>query len=112
MAKRKMDGGMNDIVSQYLKKVKCEKTSKMFGTESSSENDHSKSLKKFIKFLKQKETEKENRVEDDLGFEINFGAFQPEKKVSFLSQHPSIYMLNCDHVNSRFLCINYDLRYY
>ena len=83
MAKRKMDGGMNDIVSQYLKKVKCEKTSKMFGTESSSENDHSKSLKKFIKFLKQKETEKENRAEDDLGFEINFGAFQPEPKVSF-----------------------------
>ena len=48
---------------------------------------HSKSLKQFIKFLKQKEMEKENRVEDDLGFEINFEAFQPEKKVSFRAQY-------------------------
>ena len=83
MAKRKMDFGLDDIVTEYLKKIKCEKTSKMFGTESSSETDLSKSLKKFMKFLKQKETEKENRAEDDLGFEINFGAFQPEPKVSF-----------------------------
>ena len=83
MAKRKMNGGLDDIVTEYLKKIKCEKTSKMFGTESSSKSDHSKSLKKFMKFLKQKEMEKENRVEDDLGFEINFGAFQPATKVSF-----------------------------
>ena len=55
----------------------------MFGTNRSSENDHSKSLKKFMKFLKQNETKKENRVEDDLGFEINFGALQPATKVSF-----------------------------
>ena len=87
MAKRKIGGGLDEFVMEHLKKIKCEKTSKMFGTESSSERDHSKSLKKFIKFLKQKETEKENRVEDDLGFEINFGAFQPEKKVSFRAQY-------------------------
>ena len=83
MAKRKIDCKMDDIIMEYLKKVKCEKTSKMFGTERPGENDHSKSLKKFMKFLKQNETEKENRVEDDLGFEINFGAFQPATKVSF-----------------------------
>ena len=83
MAKRKLDCKLDDLVMEYLKKVKCEKTSKMFGTEGSSENDHSKSLKKFMKFLKQNETEKENHVEDDLGFEINFGAFQPATKVSF-----------------------------
>ena len=87
MAKRNLDSSLDYIVKEHLKKIKCEKTSKMFGTESSSEKDHSKSLKKFIKFMRQKETEKENRVEDDLGFEINFGAFQPEKKVSFRAQY-------------------------
>ena len=86
MAKRKMANGLDDIVMEHFKKVKCEKTSKMFVTESSSESDHSKSLQKFIQFMKQKETEKENRVEDELGFEINFGAFQPEPKVSFPSK--------------------------
>ena len=83
MPKRKLDRKLDDIIMEYLKKVKCEKTSKMFGAESSSESDHSKSLKKFMKFLKQKEMEKESRVEDDLGFEINFGAFDPGKKVRF-----------------------------
>ena len=84
MGKRKIDCSLDDIVIGYLKKVKCEKTSKMFGAETSSESDHSKSLKKFIKNLKQSEIKKENRIEDDLGFEINFGAFQPEPKVRFL----------------------------
>ena len=97
MAKRKMDCGLDDIVTEYLKKVKCEKSSKMFGAERSSASDHSKSLKKFMKFLKQKEKEKENRGEDDLGFEINFGAFQPEKKVSFLLLSVAISL--CDSHN-------------
>ena len=69
---------------EHLKKVKCEKTSKMFGNESSGSttsirNEHSKLLKNFIKFMKQNE----NRFEDDLGFEINYGAFQSMTKVSF-----------------------------
>ena len=85
MAKRKIDCSLDDIVTEYLKKVKCEKTFKIFGD--SCENDHSKSLKKFIQFLKQKDVKKDNRVEDDLGFEINFGMFQPEPKVSFLPQY-------------------------
>ena len=83
MPKRKMDCSLDDIVMRYFKKIRCEKTSKMFGSERSSESDYSKSLKKFMKFLKQTEVKKENRVEDDLGFEINFEAFQPEQKVSF-----------------------------
>ena len=66
---------------EYFKRAKCEKTSKMFGKECSDGNDHSKLLENFIKFMKQKGTEKENRVEDDFGFEINFEAFQPIKKV-------------------------------
>ena len=82
MAKRKVDCSLDDIVMEYLKKVKCEKTSKMFGTEGSDGRNHSKSLKKFIEFMKQNKTKKETRVQDDLGFEINFGAFQPETKVS------------------------------
>ena len=79
MAKRKIDCSLDDIVMEHLKKIKCEKSSKIF--QDLCENDHSQSLKKFIQFLKQKE--KENRIEDDLGFEINFEVFQPEPKVSF-----------------------------
>ena len=89
MAKRKIDCSLDDIVTEYLKEVKCEKTSKMFGNERSGESDHSKSLKKFMKFLKENETRKRNSVEDDLGFEINFGAFQPAPKVSFSSPSES-----------------------
>ena len=44
MAKRKIDCKMDDIIMEYLKKVKCEKSSKMFGTESSTGSDHSESL--------------------------------------------------------------------
>ena len=78
MAKRKIECSLDDIVSEYLKKVKCEKSSKMFEMERSGENDHSKSLKIFVEFLEKSEREKENRVEDDLRFEINFEALQPE----------------------------------
>ena len=83
MSKRKVDSSLDDIVMECLKRSKCEKTSKLFGIERSGESDHSKSLEKFIGFFKQKEMKKEYHVEDDLGFEINFGAFQPETKVSF-----------------------------
>ena len=57
----------------------------MFGIERPVESGHSKSLEKFMKFLKKnEEAEKNHSAEDDLGFEINFGAFQPEAKVSSL----------------------------
>ena len=71
---------------EYLKKAKCEKSIKLLGIEHSGGSDHSKLLEKFTEFLTKSEKEKENRNDDDLGFKINFGAFQPEKKVSFLSQ--------------------------
>ena len=83
MAKRKITCSLDNIVMEHLKKAKCEKTSQMFGDEFSGSNDHSKLLENFIKFMKQKETEKENSFEDDLGFEINYGAFHPMAKVSF-----------------------------
>ena len=82
MASRNLDSSLNDVVIEYLKKVKCEKTSKMYESKCASEGSSSKPLSKFIKFLKQKEMMKES-VEDDLGFEINFGAFQSAAKVSF-----------------------------
>ena len=79
MAKRKQDCSVNDLIIGYLKKTKCEKTLKLF--EESNENGNHDICEKFMSFLKKKETEKENDT-DDLGFEINFGAFQPVAKVS------------------------------
>ena len=81
MPKRKIDCNLDDIVAEWLKKGEYEKTAKMFGKNR--ENDPSEVMEEFIKYLKQKEIEKENQLEGDLGFEINFGAFQPSKKVSF-----------------------------
>lgn len=92
MTKRKIDCSLDEIIIEYFKKIKCEKTSKMFGTERSSKSDHevvSKSLEKFLKHLKENETKKQNRVDDDLGFEINFGAFESVTKVSFFTQYSS-----------------------
>ena len=94
MAKRKRECNLDDIVMEYLKRAKCEKTSKLFGIERSGKSDHSKSLEKFIIFLKQKEMKKKYHVEDDLGFEINFGAFQPETKVSYRPQMDRITWQN------------------
>ena len=82
MAKRKIDCNLDDIVAECLKKGKFQKTAKMFGTNR--ENNPSKVMEEFIKYLKQKNMGKENQAEDDLGFEINFGAFQSTTKVSFL----------------------------
>ena len=80
MASPNLDSSLNDVVIEYLKKVKCEKASKMFESKCASENTCLKPLSEFIKFLKQKETMKES-VEDDLGFEINFGVYQQEVKL-------------------------------
>ena len=81
MAKRKQDCSVNDLIIGYLKKTKCEKTLKLF--EKSNENLNHGICEKFMNYLKKKETEKENE-KDDLGFEINFGAFQSEGKVGFI----------------------------
>ena len=84
IAKRKIDCSLDVIVIEYLKKAKCEKSIQLLGIEHSGESDHSELLTKFIKFLKKTEKKRENRNDEDLGFEINFAAFQPEEKVSFL----------------------------
>ena len=96
MAKGKIDCSLDEIVMEYLKKAKCEKSIKLLGMEHSGESDHSKLLEKFIKFLTKSEREKDNRkADDDLGFEINFAAFQPEKKVNFVSQYPASPIFAC-----------------
>jgi len=82
MAKRKTDCALNDIIGCYLKKTKCEKSLKLLKEkENNTKNDEIKMLEKFFQFLKEKETEKENAKNEDLGFEINFGAYQSDKKL-------------------------------
>ena len=84
MAKRKIDCSLNDIVGEYLKKRKCQKSLKMFEF-GHNKNGLNKTLGTFFDFLKKKESEKENMEDGDLGFEINFGCYQPETKVSSLN---------------------------
>ena len=102
MAKRKIpvDCSLNDIIGEHLKEAKCEKSLKLFeekvGQTKKAKCEKSlklfevkvgptkkpKMMKKFLNYLKEKEAEKENTKDEDLGFEINFGAYQPDKKVS------------------------------
>ena len=83
MAKRKIpaDCQLNDIIGEHLKKSKCEKSLKLF-EEKVGKTKRAKMTKKFLIYLKEKEAEKENIRDENLGFEINFGAYQPDKKVS------------------------------
>ena len=85
MAKRKtpVDWSLNDIIGEHLKSTKCEKSLKAFEVKVGLAKKP-KMMKKFLNYLKEKEAEKENTKDEDLGFEINFGAYQPDKKVSII----------------------------
>ena len=73
---------LNDYIIEHLKNGNYEKTLKLFEEKNGGQTkENSKICEKFINYLKEKETEKENEI-DDLGFEINFGALKPEPKVS------------------------------
>jgi len=78
-----MESKLNDFIIEHLKKTKSEKTLKLFEGEKSGSKKENVYVK-FMNYLKKKEAEKENE-KDDLGFEINFGAFQSEAKVSSTS---------------------------
>lgn len=79
MAKRKIDSSLNDFIVEYLKKRKCERTLNLF--EKNNEVQRNQNLyEKFTNYLKKKESKKENE-NDDLGFGINFGAYQQQIKV-------------------------------
>ena len=81
MSKRGSDC-TNEFVIKYLKKAKYEKTLKLFaGKIGESKACTSAAHKKFTNYLKQKERTTKNANNDDLGFEINFGAYQQELKL-------------------------------
>ena len=83
MAKRKIDCTLDEIVWEYLEKRKCEKSRKLYEENIGyHKNDGTKILEKFLNYLKTMQTQKENMKLEDLDFEINFGAYQPEKKVN------------------------------
>ena len=82
MAKRKLESSLNDFVIEHLKKTKCLKTLKLFDetVDSSSASVPLKNYESFICYMKTKSNENEN-FDDDLGFEINFGAYKPEPRL-------------------------------
>ena len=82
MAKRKIpiDCSLDDIIGEHFKNTKCEKSLKFFG-EKVGQKKKAKMMVNFFDYLKKKEAEKENVNDEDLGFEINFGAYQPNEKV-------------------------------
>ena len=85
MAKRKIpnDRSLNDIIGEHMKKARCEKTLKLF-EEKVGMTKKAKLIEQFWNYLKEKEMERVNTRDEDLGFEINFGAYPPDKKVSFV----------------------------
>ena len=80
MGKRKHDFSLDEIVIEFLKRAKYERTLKLFQKQDSNECSKA-TYAGFIAFLKQSVVVKENKDDDDLGFEINFGAFHRETKV-------------------------------
>ena len=81
MGKRKHDCSLDEIVIECLRRSKHERTLKLF--QKQNRNQCNKEIyADFVAFLKNSAV-KENKDDDDLGFEINFGAFQHETKVRF-----------------------------
>ena len=84
MSKRKIDCTLDEIVGEYLKKGKFEKSRKLYEENIRyHENDETEILEKFLNHLKAMRTKKAIKIED-LDFEINFGAYQTDQKVSDL----------------------------
>ena len=84
MAKRKNDCSLDNFIARFLGKRKYGKTLKLFKSKVSKGGVvNSKAFDGFENFLKEKiQNEQKNDDGDDcLGFEINFGAFQPTQKV-------------------------------
>ena len=81
MPKRKLESSLDDFFGEYFKKAKCERTLKLFENKTGRLKNENV-CERFMNYLKRKEAEKENE-DDELGFEINFGAYETETKVSF-----------------------------
>ena len=84
MAKRKIQCDLNDFVIGYLKKSKYEKTLKTLDVKNQFKNDYTADFQKFINYLEIKEAQKDIKNDDDLGFEINLGAYHQKA----ISKHP------------------------
>ena len=83
MAKRKNECSLDNAIAGILRKRQYRKTLKLFGSNVSNDEDLNSQLSDgFENFLKEKiKHELKNEDENGLGFEINFGAFQPTQKV-------------------------------
>ena len=76
MAKRKNDCNLYNVVKEYLKKQKFEKTLELFDSRNDGNKDvNSAMLANFANFLKQRDRKNQN------------GAFQPIKKVEIYLKH-------------------------
>ena len=85
-----MDCTLDEFVFKYLKTAKYEKTCKLFGE---SNLGNSKIIEKFIKFVRKNEklkneAAKKENLDTDLGFEINFGAYQSSEPKLQLKKIP------------------------
>jgi len=80
---------LDEIVAKFLKERKCEKALKLFEENISTQNNDPENdsylakFEEFMIYLKNLDVEKVVKKEYDLGFEINFGAYQPNVKVKF-----------------------------
>lgn len=83
MVKRKIDCSLDKIIGEYLKKKKFEKSLKLLKEKVEQKTDLNKTLESFCDYLKKNVSEKANTDHKDLGFEINFGAYEPRQKVSW-----------------------------
>ena len=85
MSKRKIECDVNDFIVEYLKKAKLKKTVELFDKPNvESKKNIEKIYVQFVEHLKAQTMKNKIKNEDDLGFEINFGAYQPEAKLTIL----------------------------
>jgi len=78
MSKRKSDCTLNEFVVEYLKNSRYDKSFKLLAAKNlKPEESDGRICEKFTDYLKEKEAKTLYQTDDDLGFEINFGAYQP-----------------------------------
>ena len=90
MPKRESDSRLDDVLVGYLKRRKYRKTLELLENTHTHESDlqNEETGKKFFDYLKKIITVTNEKVdEDDLGFEINFGAYQYNSKVTYNYNH-------------------------
>ena len=78
---------LDSIVIEWMQLTKCEKSLKLFQAEVVNEtevqieqNKKSRVLQEFKKYIREQENARKSH-DDDLGFEVNFGAFRKESNV-------------------------------